>query len=37
MDIFVILFLKTKYVYTSKLLEVDLNVNYFGFSLGNLS
>jgi len=37
MDISVILFLKTKYVYTSKLLEADLNVNYFGFFLGNLS
>jgi len=37
MDISVILLLKTKYVYTSKLLEADLNVNYFGFSLGNLS
>jgi len=37
MDIPVILLLKTKYVYTSKLLEAGLNVNYFGFSLGNLS
>ena len=36
-NISVILFLKIKYVYTSKLLEADLNVNYFGFSLGNLS
>jgi len=30
MDISVILFLKTKYVYTLKLLEADLNVNCFG-------